>query len=300
MKQFIKGLSLWLLLGLTAFLVYTNFIEKKPCEMPIEYRLGAIDERFGLDKGTFLDALAQASTIWEVPLGKKLFEYNVNGKLAVNLIYDERQQLTQQNQSLETKISQTKLSAAAAKQEYITLDQRYEQDHLIYENELKQFGQAQRDYNATVAYWNKRGGAPKNVYEQLNTQANDLAAQQKTLEQKRSELISLANEINALIAKYNLLVSKVNVNIDTINQAAGREFEEGTYVADDSGTRINIYEFSNKTKLIRVLAHELGHALGLGHNSNPDSIMYELNQSTKMELSVEDIQALEGRCGIKQ
>lgn len=299
MKQLIKGFIFWLLIGLTAFFIHANFIQKKPCEAPIEYRLGVLDERFGLDQEMFLNALTQASAIWEVPLGKNLFEYDVKGKLTINLIYDERQQLTQRNQSLETNISQTKLSVGAAEREYAALNQKYEQDYLIYESGLRQFEQAQRNYNSTVAYWNKKGGAPKNVYEQLTAQANGLLAQQKILEQKRSELVFLANEINTLISRYNLLVRKVNANIETINQTAGREFEEGTYVVDSSGVRIDIYEFGDEAKLIRVLAHELGHALGLGHNSNPDSIMYELNQSAKMGLSVEDLQAVEERCGIK-
>ena len=111
--------------------------------------------------------------------------------------------------------------------------------------------------------------------------------------------MSQADEISALIVKYNLLVDRVNANIGTINQTANKEFEEGTYISDASGARIDIYEFSDEAKLIRVLAHELGHALGLDHNSNLDSIMYAMNQSSNMILTADDVQALKMKCNLK-
>ena len=299
MKQLFKELILWTAIGAMAFFAYTNFIERKPCVSPIEYRLGAWDERFGVSQAEVLGALEKASAIWEKPLGKDLFKYDAKGKLAVNFVYDERQQLTQRNQSLESGINQTKLSADAAKQKYTALNQEYEQNLLDYNNLLRQFEQAQQSYNVVVASWNKKCGAPKGVYDQLAAQASNLEAQQNVLEQKRQDLISLANEINALISQYNLLVSKVNANVKVINQTAGREFEEGVYIFDTSGTRINIYEFSDEAKLVRVLAHELGHALGLEHNLNPDSIMYELNQSQNISLTAEDLGSLKDKCNIK-
>lgn len=63
--------------------------------------------------------------------------------------------------------------------------------------------------------------------------------------------------MNQLIVILNLNVNQFN----TVSHSNGEEFEEGEYVRDISGERINIYEFDGEKKLIRVLTHELGHAL---------------------------------------
>ncbi|MES2214229.1 MAG: matrixin family metalloprotease [Patescibacteria group bacterium] len=99
-----------------------------------------------------------------------------------------------------------------------------------------------------------------------------------------------------LIRKYNSLVDQANQKVSTINESAGKEFNEGEYIYDEAGQRINIYEFTSRAELVRVLAHELGHALGLDHNSNPDSIMYYLNQSENGALTPEDSADLEALC----
>ena len=46
----------------------------------------------------------------------------------------------------------------------------------------------------------------------------------------------------------------------------------------------------------RVLVHELGHALGIGHVENPDSIMYSYSIGETLTLSEEDLAALKEVC----
>jgi predicted Zn-dependent protease len=105
--------------------------------------------------------------------------------------------------------------------------------------------------------------------------------------------------VNAGVGEYNALVRQANSKIDIINQSADKEFEQGDYVSDSEGQRINVYEFEGKAKLVRLLAHEMGHALGIDHNDDPASIMYYLNQGKGMKLSSADLAALKKVCRVQ-
>ncbi|MGZ6046654.1 MAG: hypothetical protein ACXWNW_19205, partial [Isosphaeraceae bacterium] len=93
----------WGWLGLLAFLVLgtvTWTLRPSPCSRPIAYRLGQIDERFGLSSDEVLVALRQAGTVWERAAGRALFAYDAQASLKVTLVYDDRQQATQNRQRL--------------------------------------------------------------------------------------------------------------------------------------------------------------------------------------------------------
>ena len=86
----------------------------------------------------------------------------------------------------------------------------------------------------------------------------------------------------------------VNNKVGTINQNAGLQFEEGIYNPRDK--TITIYEYTDANSLKRVLAHEMGHALGINHVDNPNSIMYYLNNAKTFALTKEDETALVNVC----
>lgn len=282
---------------MVAAFVYFNFLQPKPCDSPIQYKIGTIDAGFGLSETKLKSTLVSASKIWAKPLGKDLFEYNKNGKLTVNLIYDNRQKTTQINGVLKTDIEKTNALAGSIKKEYETLMQDLAMNKQAYADELANFNAEQAKYSTQVDYWNGQGGAPADVYNSLSQQRDTLMQTQQILETKRLAINNSADKINAFIEKYNLLVANANQNIDVINQTAGQEFQEGNY--DPNTNTINIYEFSTQDKLTRVLAHELGHALGIDHNLNPLSVMYSLNKSNTLYLSKEDIIGLKTVCKIK-
>lgn len=292
-------LFLWVVFFAVASYAWnTHFV---PCAEPIEYKIGTVDPRFGVTKAELVQDLKQAGDLWGAPVGRSLFAYNEQGSVVVNLVYDARQQITEQEDKLNDSIGETSQVADSVKEQYQAPKDKYNAAKRDYEAKLAQFNEEQDAYNTSVEYWNARGGAPPKEYAKLSGQQKSLAAQHDALEQKRQEVNRLVDEVNTLNDKYNLLVGRINTIVDTINNdgLTGTEFEQGVYMRDMSGERINIYQFDTKVAFVRVLAHELGHALGLSHTGGAESIMNPINRGKKIALTAEDTAALKARCNIE-
>ena len=268
-----------------------------PCATPIPYTLGNIDSRFGLSKSSLLQTIQDAVSLWEDALGKKLFIYDSEGKstsLKISLIYDSRQQLTDNNKLLAAEIENTKNAAETLKQEFEAMKITFLARKEDYTLRVETFNARQKIYNDTVISWNEKGGAPRAEYEALSLEKDYLEKETANIQLDKTNLESLLASINEKIAKYNEYIVFANQNVDINNSTANQKFTEGNY---NSGTnKINIYQFSDVIKLKRVLAHELGHALGIDHTKNEKSIMYKINTATTTELTQEDIQALQDIC----
>lgn len=282
--------------------VQKKFAPPAPCTEPILYSINSSDSRFAISSTQLKKDIAQAASIWNTALGKKLFAYDTSGSLKINLIYDYRQKATVQLNKIDTVISSDRATYDALKVKYDAISQQYLQEKASLQAKLDAYNQEMASYNEQVASWNDRGGAPPAEYEKLQIEKQNLNNQATALDLERSAFNQLADTLNSLVPQLNQLARTLNINVKTYNTvgaSTGEQFNEGEYVEDANGTRINIYQFKNENQLIRVLEHELGHALGLGHVQDPKAIMYYLNEGTNEKLTTSDMSELKAICNSK-
>lgn len=263
------------------------------CTRPITYAVATYDERFGMSRAEFDAVLAEAAALWNEAAGKTVVAAAPDGEVKVHMVYGELQQVAELGQV----ISAEQSAYQAKKAELEGLRAAYVGARQRYLALVGAFEAASRAYEADVAYWNDRGGAPPGTYEELNEQRRELERQQARVNAQASEVNAIAKRLNTEIDALNRLAAATNQKVNAFNHVAGSDFDQGTYIADAEGKRINIFEFTDELELKRVLAHEFGHALGIGHVENPESIMYSYNVGEEFALSAEDIAALKSICG---
>jgi predicted Zn-dependent protease len=249
-------------LGLLALLIAGSayyLYDNRPCAHPIVYSIGTFDTRFGIGKGDFLEATQDAADLWNKEAGHAVLAYDASGlssSMPVNLIYDARQQQTNAGQSID-------------QQESALGAERANVDAL------------QSQYNAARQQLQADKAAGKDI-PTLNAEVDALNQMGRNLQ----------TEADALNAK----ISQVNTQARAYNTQTGKDFNEGEFLEQYGSKKVNLYEFKNHTQLVRVLAHEFGHSLGLDHNTNPNSIMYPVNTATVIALTPEDKAALANAC----
>jgi len=268
--------------------------------------LGTFDTRFNISQEYFLSAIADAEAIWEKPLGKNLFSYLIEGPyekvLKINLAYDYRQQTTGKLADIGVSVTENQSSYDTLKNKFEVLKISYETEQKVFRADLQVYNQEWQDYQSKVNTWNKKGGAPKPEYDKLEAERLVLDAKSKDLQIRQEKINDMVDKINALVVALNRLAGVLNISVNkynTVGASRGESFEEGLYRSDGSGRNIDVYEFNNRTKLVRVLAHELGHALDLGHVVDPEAIMYEFNQSDNKVLTDADLIILKTKCKVE-
>ncbi len=262
-------------------------------DYPVGYSLGTFDERFGISEKDFLRVVEEAKTVWEKPAGRPLFRFDRDAPLKVNLVFDERQQRTLHAKKVKASIDSRGRSYDALVWQHTRRSERIRESERRYEEEGAAYGKRLDEHNASVAYWNERGGALAEEFAGLNREQEVLKEGERSLERLRSELNDDVAAVNELVAQINELASANNLEVTYFNGkfVESREFEQGVFTGRD----ITIYQFTDVADLRIALVHEFGHALGFRHVDDPGAIMYykfEKQDMTKPVLTGADLALL--------
>lgn len=263
-------LSLVIIFGAGAYVI-THFYYY-PCEQPIYYHLGTIDPRFKLSNDAAAADISAAAALWNTALAKTLIQPGSDTGLTINFIYDARQGLASQINSAENKSTADKAA----------LDKRIAD----FNAKAADFKKKIQELNTQIKYWNSRGGAPQDIYNQLQAQSRDL-------ETEATRLQAEAAALNQSAASFNSQISDLNNSIDSLNSLLSQKPEEGIFNGEKQV--IEIYFVNTKSELIHTLAHEFGHAIGIAHVPDPKAIMYAYT-SKSQSLTSDDHSALDQAC----
>lgn len=237
----------------TLALLITHLFYYYPCEHPVTYHLGSIDPRFNLTESAAQQDIHQAINVW----GQQYFLEDPQAKLSVNFVYDQRSGLASQITNQENQISSDKA----------TLEAQIK----TFETKIVSYEQQVSDLNSEIQSWNRKGGAPEEIYQQLT-------AKQKRLMDEQQVLLSEQAQLNQAAKKYNLQISQLNGTISTFNDLLGQKPEEGLY--DGPNQEISVYFVNTQPELVHTLAHEFGHAIGLNHVNDKNAIMYSFTSES--------------------
>lgn len=297
MLRGIVNIILVLMISGAAYLVYDR-VSADPCGETLTYGIGSIDPKFGVSESTLVSLLTQTEQVWETPFGYNFFTYDKTAKFKVNLVFDERQQRTIDERNTRSVIDSQQEQYRQKASEYSALLAEHSELNIQYEEQLSIYNSRLQKYNEEVDYWNRNGGAPQKEFARLQKEKTDLQIESARLENVRRTLNQKVSQLNSLGAEVNDMAKRLNLDVDAYNGKFGkaREFDQGSY----NGKEINIFQFSGHEDLKLVLAHEFGHALGLDHIQDPESVMYYLmdRQNIKnLSITQADADALRDRCG---
>lgn len=284
--------------------VFAQFLyqqAKGPCYPAIGYKIGIIDEQYNISHDDMLHVVQYAERVWEDHSSlEQLFYYDEQASLSINLIYDERQERFEESQERIELIDNRKVLITKKNQSYEKDVEQYEDSLRVFNAMNDTYSMHAETHSDEVEGWNRQGGISENIFYVLKSKEKDLKREYDRLQIQLEVVNRLAMELNKESSSITEQYVDVNQDIALYNDDYGDSysFDQGTFTADE----INIYHFSQYNDLALVIAHELGHSLGIDHVASREAVMYPTLGAQNIEnisLHQDDVEALYNICKIE-
>lgn len=283
-----------------------------PCGIPVHFTLAEVDPGFGFDRETVMTALVEAANLWQDASGPILFlESDHALAMQVSLLYDVRQQAANTRRSLRGGLERDRGRFEDDEAMLLRWGERIEASREAHDRATGVLAARARAHEREVAAWNAGRG------ERTDARRQTLETESALLRDELADLERAGLSLNADIDAYNRRAADLRQRADDFHSRVARyndassdsPVESGRYsYAPGEGRRIEVYRAEGYDELMLVLAHELGHALGIGHVNEPGAVMHAMlhdggllqpGRARPLELSAADRAALVGICGTR-
>lgn len=272
-------------------------------KLPIRWRIGEIDPRFGLSEAQVRNAVERAAALWEAAAERELIVHDSSRGIAINLVYDDRQERRLERRRAKAELDARSARLEAAKERIRSAGAEVDEAHARLEQAVAALNAATRQHNERVREWNLRGGAPPEVIQEIEADRENLERMAERIRRDEMAFRALEDRASRLAEEHNALVEEYNALVVEYNQRFGEGWQEeaGRYesMGGSSGFEsITVFVVENEDHLALILAHELGHALGIDHvEHDPAALMSPYTQHGggevyELRLTESDIAAL--------
>lgn len=288
-----------------------------------QVKIGEISKKYksSLSQQQLYNLIQEIKAQFEAQLGFSVFEYTENGhpidilhvsesqkKKRLNRYLDELNFIKNKIEQLEEKILDEK-----------NFIKKFQQD---IKEEAEALNQTIKNLNNSVKNINQRVSSLSKekhyvIKQNIENEREKIEHSQQALKKGQRELKSDIRSFNRMTHRYNYLINKYNsyvIRIETLSKsivevkgkAIGKSISEiKTYYADGKQVtekknysemeKIEIYGFDGDINQLKaVLAHELGHLVGIGHIDKKRALMnpfLQSNQIDNLELTKDDMKA---------
>jgi hypothetical protein len=254
-----------------------------PCAVPLAWRVARVDPEFAMSEEQAAATIQEAAALWESATNRELFRRDPDDGFPIRLVYDERQgratERTQRQRALDT----MRVAIEARREEITTHRERYQASVADHRDRARELDRRINRHNAAVEELNAAADPPEPRRRELEAAGAVLRRETEALEAERA---ALDEQQASLRADETRLDERMRDHQRLSEQLAtvlpNEEVEAGVYREAVSrrggevvevGREIRLYRFTDADELRLLAAHEMGHALGLGHLDDPAAVM---------------------------